>query len=214
MVDPKLQPQTFYTHNTDPDSVPHPCTTLCSTTLPLVLRIPTADDLLVMREILQNPLNVQNDLSIVNLDKIAIEALTTSWLSISLPLTHLAFVVLAEGMPVGISGMGWIGPYSQSSNPSTSSNNCDQAGAAGIMLNPEMRGKGYAYEALRMTIDYGLRVLGLKEVRVGTPSANVAMRGLMERKFGMLPEVEEPDRFGNDLLWRIEREEWLMRPHV
>ena len=80
----------------------------------------------------------------------------------------------------------------------------------GVVLNPEARGQGLAYEALRISIDYGLRELGLMEVRVGTPSENVSMRGLMERKFGLQPEPgRERDRFGNDLLWRIKREEWL-----
>ena len=157
---------------------------------------------------------MENDLSVVNLDTEAIDRLTLSWLSICHPLTQLTLVVVAEGVPVGISGMGWIGSCHQSFDHSALVERGDRAGAAGIMLNPEALGKGYGYEALRMTIDFGLRVLGLKEMRVVTLSANIALRTLMEGKFGMLPNVEEPDRFGNDLLWTFEKDEWLARQHL
>jgi len=100
-------------------------------------------------------------------------------------------------------GFGWIGLAKKDDESS------ERAGAAGIMLDPDARGKGYAYEALKMSIDYGLRELGLVEVRIGTPSSNAAMRGLMEKKFHMPAEVVEPDRFGNDLVWRIWKEDWL-----
>jgi RimJ/RimL family protein N-acetyltransferase len=79
------------------------------------------------------------------------------------------------------------------------------------MINPAARQKGFGSEALKMVIDYGLNVLGLVEVRIGTPSSNVDMRRVMEVKFKMQPDdsEEKSDRFGNDLLWRIDRERWL-----
>ena len=132
----------------------------------------------------------------------------SEWLNFTEPLERINFLVLASGVPVGVSGFGWIGWHKADDE------SCGRAGAAGVMLNPEARGKGYAYEALRMSIDYGLRELGLVEVRIGTTSKNVAMRGLMEKKLGMPAEVGGPDRFGNDLMWRIGREEWLRREHV
>ena len=85
-----------------------------------------------------------------------------------------------------------------------------------MVLNPEERRKGYGYEAMRMSVDYGLRVLGLVEVMIGTPNANVGMRAIMERGFGIEPEKRElgkEDRFGNDLLWRIGKE-WLWKVHI
>lgn len=85
-----------------------------------------------------------------------------------------------------------------------------RAGAAGVVINPAARRKGFGTEAFKMVIDYGLNVLGLTEVRIGTPSYNVAMRRLVEVKFKMQPVVpEKVDRFGNDLLWRIDKERWL-----
>lgn len=76
------------------------------------------------------------------------------------------------------------------------------------MIQPFARGKGYAYEALKMVVDYGLRELGLVEIRVASHSGNVPMRMLMEKKFGLRPEVREDgvDKFGNDLLWIVRKE--------
>ena len=68
-----------------------------------------------------------------------------------------------------------------------------------------MRRKCYGYEALRVSIDYGLRELGLVEVRVWTSS---------ERKCGISATVGEPDQFGDILEWRFSREEWLNREHL
>jgi len=85
-----------------------------------------------------------------------------------------------------------------------------------VVLNPEERRKGYGYEAIRMSVDYGLRELGLVEVRIGTTSANAGMKAIMERGFQMQPEKRErgkEDRFGNDLLWRIGKE-WLGKEHL
>jgi RimJ/RimL family protein N-acetyltransferase len=82
------------------------------------------------------------------------------------------------------------------------------------MLNLEVRRKGFGYEAMRISVDYGLRELGLLGVRVGTTSKNVAMRQLMENKFGIPAQVTESVRFGNDLVWKIRRDEWLGKEHV
>ncbi len=59
-----------------------------------------------------------------------------------------------------------------------------RVGDAGVVINPESRGKGYACESLAVTIDYALRVLGLDEVTVKMGEGNVEMRGLMEGRFG------------------------------
>ena len=89
-----------------------------------------------------------------------------------------------------------------------------RAGAVGVMLNPEVKRKEFGYEAMRISVDYGLRELGLVEVRVETTSRNIAMRQLMENKFRIPAQVTEPDRFGNNLVWKIRRDEWLGKEHV
>jgi RimJ/RimL family protein N-acetyltransferase len=75
-------------------------------------------------------------------------------------------------------------------------------------LNPEARGKGYAYEALSMSIDYGFNVLGLEVVEIAARDENLAMRGLMDKKFGWKAKRIQDTRFGNDWLWSIGKEEW------
>ena len=198
-------------------SFPESNLSLHSITIPdLNLRLPIASDLPALVAILSNPANTKNDLSVSTLSPAARETLCRSWLSLSNPLTSINFLVHHGSVPIGISGLGWIGSAKPQSEENTeegaepAQDEKAKAGAAGVVINPEVRGKGLAYEALRISIDFGLRELELVEVRIGTPSENRAMRGLMERRFGRLPEPErERDRFGNDLLWRIKREEWL-----
>lgn len=61
-----------------------------------------------------------------------------------------------------------------------------------------------------MVLDYGLNMLELVELSIGTLSHNAAMCKLVEVEFQMQPQVqEEGDRFGNDLFWRIDKEKWL-----
>ena len=100
---------------------------------------------------------------------------------------------------VGLSGMGHV----------ETRDDGKRIGDAGVMINPDARGKGYAYESLRMAIDYGLRELELDEVTVEMREANVEMRGLMDRKFGITPVVSENREGGNEYSYRFGREEWL-----
>jgi RimJ/RimL family protein N-acetyltransferase len=195
--------QLFYTHVSNSKNKEYPFVTLASSTLPLELRTPTPEDVPALVALLSNPANTQDDLSVSQKTPAEMDDMISGWVTISEPLERLNFLVLASGVPVGCSGIGWIGLAKKDDESS------ERAGAAGIMLDPDARGKGYAYEALKMSIDYGLRELGLVEVRIGTPSSNAAMRGLMEKKFHMPAEVVEPDRFGNDLVWRIWKEDWL-----
>ena len=45
-------------------------------------------------------------------------------------------------------------------------------GDAGIMIDPDARGDGYGHEALRITVDYALRILLLDEVTVEMQGAD------------------------------------------
>ena len=82
-------------------------------------------------------------------------------------------------------------------------------GDAGVMINPDARGKGYAYESLRITINYALRVLKLDEVTVEMREANIEMRGLMDKKFRITPTRSESVWCGNEYSYRFRREEWF-----
>ena len=204
----QIPPQNFYTHTSNsPNSKSLALATLTSSTLPLTLRTLLPHDIPVLAQLFSDPANTQDDLSVSKMSQAELETMINEWLIYTSPLKRINFLVLASGAPIGISGLGWIG-WRRADDESSG-----RAGAAGVMLRPEARGKGYAYEALRMSIDYGLRELELVEIRIGTTSKNFAMRGLMEKKFGMPAEVEEPDRFGNDLMWRIGKEDWLKQEH-
>jgi RimJ/RimL family protein N-acetyltransferase len=189
----ELLPQAFYnrTSITIPESAP--LITLTSLSHPITLRTLQLEDIRALTQLLSNPANVEDDLSISNQTPYQIKEMIGTWLIRTSPLERLNFIILASGIPIGISGLGWIGPAIRDDE------NSGRAGAVGVMLNPEARGKGYAYEAMRISIDFGLRELGLIEVRIGTQSRNMAMKGLMEKKFGIPAIVMEPDRFGNDL---------------
>jgi RimJ/RimL family protein N-acetyltransferase len=204
----QVLPQRFYTHISTFTCKASPSATLGSSNLPLTLRILLPDNVPILAKLLSNPANTQDDLSVYRKSQAELEDMISEWLIFSEPLQRINFLVLASDVPIGISGLGWVGFHKDDDE------SAGRAGAAGVMLDPEARGKGYAYEAMRMSIDYGLRELGLVEVRIGTTSSNVAMRGLMEKKFGMLAEVREPDRFGNDLMWRIGRDQWMGKDHV
>lgn len=132
------------------------------------------------------------------------------WLELKDPLEYLNFVVVlqdGEGeKAIGIAGLGYIG---NAFEKGYSEDKSKQYGVAGVIMNPDVRRLGYAYEALKISIDYGIRYLDMAQVTLGTSSKNVPMRRLMEEKFKIPAEVEEEDRFGNDLVWKIGREEWL-----
>ncbi|KAF8174077.1 hypothetical protein BJ912DRAFT_858940 [Pholiota molesta] len=73
-----------------------------------------------------------------------------------------------------------------------------KTGETGLMLNsgPITRRKGYAVETLDMIFAFGFDHLGLERIKFGTHEDNVAMRGLLEKKFGI------PAR------WKEESKDW------
>lgn len=165
----------------------HPNPTLTSQSLPdLTLRLPTKSDIPSVTAILNNKANSQFDKSISTATPEELTSIAERWTTITEPLTYLNFLVFHDEAeePLGIAGLGWIGPVNDTNNANDDGEPQEKAGAAGIVLQPFARGKGYAYEALRMVFDYGVRELGLVEIRVGSFSGNVAMRGVMEGKFG------------------------------
>lgn len=165
----------------------------------LTLRIPTGLDIAAVIDILENKANSEFDKSISDASAEELQSIAQRWTMVNEPLTHVNFLVRHKEQVIGIAGLGWIGP----ANTGDASCQAERAGAAGVMLQPIGRGKGYAYEALRVVFDYGIRELGLAEIRVGSHSENLPMKGLMEKKFGLQPEPRAEgsvDQFGNDLL--------------
>ncbi|MCJ1387223.1 hypothetical protein MMC18_000063 [Xylographa bjoerkii] len=198
--------QSFYTHETMLYARENPHVIIRSNKLPLVLRSPILDDAAALLKIFSDPGNLEHDESAGGLDTPeAIQKTIIEWVAFTSPLTHMSLVVEAEGKAIGAGGFGWIGAMKDGSD--------GRVGDAGIMLNPEARGKGYAYEAMRMTIDHALRVLQLKEVTISMTKANSAMRGLMDKKFDFSP-IEFQGDHGMELQYSIKKDEWLSRLHL
>lgn len=181
----------------------------------LSLRLPRKEDVPHILDILQNKANSEYDKSISDASVDELQGVARKWTTLSHPqLTYLNFLIwhpTHQDGPIGIVGLGWIGPVNENLNQ-TESANTSQAGAAGVMIQPFARGKGYAYEALQMVFDYGLRELGLVEIHVSSHSENTPMKRLMEQKFGLKAERNNNDHqgrvdeFGNDHLWIITAE--------
>ncbi|OJJ49967.1 hypothetical protein ASPZODRAFT_13072 [Penicilliopsis zonata CBS 506.65] len=200
----------FYTHTTDLSDLDHPVVEIRSLALPLTLRVPHGEgDVSALTSILNNEENTKDDLSVATASKEELEEISRKWTKVTHPLSYMNFLMLmTEGAslePIGLAGMGWIGPVNQAAEQAS-----PQAGAAGVVVNPSARRKGYGHEALRMVIDYGIRELGLAEVRIGTNSKNTGMKRLIER-FGLKFEAGAVvDKFGNDFNWTIRRDDWLV----
>ncbi|KAJ5793139.1 Acyl-CoA N-acyltransferase [Penicillium pulvis] len=175
----------------------------------LSLRIPTFNDIPTLLDLLGNKANSEYDKSISKATTEDLESIAKRWIIVSDPPTCRIFLIWHEDEPVGIAGLGWIGPCNKD-QPEDGL----RAGAAGVIVQPPARGKGYAYEALHMVFDYGFRELGLQEIRVGSHSGNVPMRALMEQKFGLKAKnssgADEVDQFGNDLEWIIAQQDWTV----
>lgn len=82
-------------------------------------------------------------------------------------------------------------------------------GETGVMLDnsPDVRGKGYAVEVLRMTFQHAFEKVGLEKVEVNTLEANKPMSGIMEKKFGLEGERSE-SKAGMQLKYMMTKSHW------
>lgn len=198
------------THQPSPDN---PTVRLESLIYPLVLRTPTPADAPSLLRHFSDERNTKHDLSVRGLDNsAAISKLIESWSTISTPLSGLNVVVEVEGDVVGVGGLGWIGLDRAAQKDWQEEGEGKEellVGDVGIMLDTNVRGQGYAVAALGMVIDYGFGVLGLDECRIASTDANMAMKGLMEKRFGLVGKRTEKDRFENEWVWTVRRKDWV-----
>ncbi|KAF2110240.1 acyl-CoA N-acyltransferase [Lophiotrema nucula] len=197
---------TFYTHTTNLSTKGHAHLQMSSLRFPqLELRLPVADDAEALLHLFSDSRNVQYDKSCDGLDSaFAIDGLINQWQDVGHPLERANVVIVVDGELVGTGGIGWIG-HRKSDNI--------LYGDAGIMIDTDYRGKGYAYEALCMIIDHGFRVLGMEEVHVACVDANRALKGLMNVKLGFEATPTQDQLFGNEWIWRITKEMWHKSRH-
>lgn len=200
--------QAAYTHYTNLKNITfedatRPRVSIHSQNLLLELRTALPSDAQALLRVFSDEENTKYDESAAGLDNLsAIEKLLSTWTNLTDPLTRLNFVVVADENVVGLSGMGYI--YSRDDGK--------RVGDAGVMINPDARRKGYAKEALRITIDYALRTLRLDEVTVEMKEANTAMRALMDQTFSAAPSKRKDLKFGNEYSYAFYRDEWLHCP--
>jgi RimJ/RimL family protein N-acetyltransferase len=176
-----------------------------SSRFPLELRSPTPSDAPALSRILSDKRNSESDRSLDNLDQDSINKLVDQWTSFpeSDRLERAQYLVFVENKPCGFGGVSHI----------TVGSNKRKVADVGIVLDFEVRGKGYAQEALKMIIDHALRVLNLDEILITTTKANAPMWGLMDKKFGYIATRREGlFRHGNDTQWSIKKENWLSQP--
>jgi RimJ/RimL family protein N-acetyltransferase len=190
----------FYEHSTDLSNKTGPIFSIKSLKKPeLQLRLPTQDDSEALLRVFTDPRNVQYDKSCNGLDtREAITNLITQWSSLCNPFERANIVVTVHGQVVGTGGLGWIGKRKSDGL---------MIGDAGMMIDPNFRGKGYAYEELCMVVDHGFCVLGMDEIYIACVDANSAFKGLMNVKFGF-EALPTEDKFGNEWVWEIKKREW------
>lgn len=84
------------------------------------------------------------------------------------------------------------------------------SGNTGITLidAPDVRGQGYAVEAMEAVYDFAFNELGLARVEADTSADNEAMRGVFEKRMGILPDAELTDEMGSE---RRKADEWAKR---
>jgi RimJ/RimL family protein N-acetyltransferase len=88
-------------------------------------------------------------------------------------------------------------------------------GDAGVVLDPKYRGKGYAVEAMKMSIDWALRKLEegglqLDLVTVTTRSDNEAMIRLTDEKLGLKGKgtLRDGEFSDKEMYWEITAADW------
>jgi len=162
-------------------------TILRSPTHPILLRNPETRDAPAYSRILSNPANNEFDPTANPISASQCETVIERMrVSASEPVpTRVNFVIVQlpsigseeEGEVIGLSGFGGIDEVERDGRKLRFAD-------AGAMLDPEFRGKGYAFESMRLSIDFALKVLKVDGITCQTDEKNVAMVALAEKKFG------------------------------
>ena len=85
----------------------------------------------------------------------------------------------------------------------TSINN--KIGDVGVIINFNFRGKGYATEAIKMSINYGFNNLKLNEVTATMLEKNIPMRNLLDKRL-KLKGIKRKSKFGDEYFYSVKSE--------
>lgn len=181
-------------------------------------------DVPVLVDLLSDPENTKNDLSMANMAAQDILSLAERWSTESSPLEHCMMLVTLSDTVVGMCGFGVIrsvagmGDHDQVHASTKHHGQLPHVaaplreGILGIVVSQPFRGTGLAREALLMALDFGFQNLEFSQIVMGTTSKNIAMRKLMEspppKGIGLQASLTTPDKFGNDLEWLLEKKTW------
>ncbi|RDW61609.1 hypothetical protein BP5796_11501 [Coleophoma crateriformis] len=186
-------------------------TTLYSPTHPLLLRNPQPEDAAALSQILSEPRNIEFDphasssgLSpavcssvITRMRASAADAVPTRVNLLVVLLPAVGCKDAGVGEVIGISGFGGIDVVDGK-----------RFGDVGAMLNPEYRGKRFAVECLRLSMEFAFRDLGVDGVSAGCLVRNTPMITLFESKLGWFGERSEGE-FGESWKGILSPEEWI-----
>ncbi|KAI9744754.1 MAG: hypothetical protein M1818_001679 [Claussenomyces sp. TS43310] len=149
-------------------------TVIQSEAQPIYLRTPALSDTAALQVIFSKPANVEFDASARRTPPTT-EGITSMITAMrdgaaASPPTRANLVIVSAATDdvIGIAGLGRI----------RTRDGGTREGNAGVLLNPEWRGPT---EALRMSVKFGFRRLGLDEVGVGTLEINERMVKVMDR---------------------------------
>jgi RimJ/RimL family protein N-acetyltransferase len=183
-------------------------TNLYSPTLPILLRPPQSTDAQALSTILSNPANTKHDPMCSSdpttptqaeslISKMRLSASATLPTRVNLVVVLLPSPNAAQELEViGLSGFGGIGVIEGK-----------RWADVGAMINSEHRGKGYAIESMRLSIEFALAELSVEGISCEMLDVNTEMLGLVEKNFGWVG-VKNTKRFGIEVRFEITREEW------
>ena len=102
---------------------------------------------------------------------------------------------------VGISGFGGIDEFEREVEGEKKK---VRFADVGVMLNEEWRGKGFAAESVRLSVDFAFEKLKTEGVSCQMLEVNEAMVGLVDKKFGW----RRVDSKEGEVRFEVEPEEW------
>ncbi|KAH8547465.1 acetyltransferase [Umbelopsis sp. PMI_123] len=178
-------------------------TVLQSTKLPILLRVPEVADASALLDLLSDPRNTEYDPHAGNgtfkLSQIEgmITRMRESAASDVPGRVNLVLVDTSLGNQViGLGGFGGI-----------ATEGTKRIGDVGIMIKSEARHKGYAVEAVKLSIDYAFNVLKLDQVTATMLAKNIPMRKLLDKRLKLTGTKRESE-FGEEVFYSILPEEW------
>ncbi|KAG2184571.1 hypothetical protein INT43_000480 [Umbelopsis isabellina] len=176
---------------------------LKSETLPILLRVPGPSDAKALLEILNNPSNTEFDphagdgnLQLADIENIITRMCSSAAMDIPDRVNLVVVDTSLDNQVVGLGGFGHI-----------ATDGDERIGDAGIMLQPEARGKGYGVEAIKLTMKYAFDELKLNAVTLTMLKKNVAMWTLIEQKL-KLQGTERESEFGTEKSYMVRAKDW------